>query len=123
MRRHSATIVAALGGVLLLAACGQRPVPAPAAGTQVDLSRGNYRVIQSNVTGESWGVSLLGFIPIVSPSYTAAMSALYARFGGLEHGKPQALVNVVQETHSIYLVVVSLPKLSVRADIIEFTAR
>ena len=121
MSRYFAKIAAALGSVLLLPACGQNPAPAPAAGTQVDLNRGNYRVIQSNITGESWGVSLLGFIPIVSPSSTAAMSALYARVGGLEHGKPQALVNVVQETSQIYLVVISLPKLSVRADIIEFT--
>jgi hypothetical protein len=107
---------------LLLAGCGPTPLPAPAAGTQVDLNRGNYRVIRSNVTGESWGVSLLGFIPIVSPSSTAAMTALYENAGGLESGKPQALVNVVQETNQLYLVVVSLPRLMVRADIIEFTA-
>ena len=115
--------LAALVALLLAAACSARPAPLPAAGTQVDLSGNNYHVIRSNVTGDSWGVSFLGFIPIVAPSATAAMSALYDSAGGLEAGKPQALVNVVQETNSIYLVVVSLPRLSVRADIIEFTAR
>ncbi len=80
-------------------------------------------MIASNVSGESWGVSLFGFIPIVPPSHTAALSKLYESIGGLEHGKPQAIVNVVQETNQIYLVVVSIPKLTVRADVIEFTVK
>jgi len=114
---------ALLGIALSIAACGSTPPPAPASGTQVDLNRGNYKVIASNVSGDSWGLSLLGFIPIVPTSHAAAMSSLYESFGGFEHGKPQALVNVVQETNQIYLVVVSIPKLSVRADVIEFTGK
>jgi len=72
---------------------GRRIVPVR---THVDLSRGNYRVVHADVAGRSFGFSLLGFIPLWSPSYTAAMTSLYGE-ATLAGGKPRALVNVVQE--------------------------
>jgi hypothetical protein len=88
-------------------------------GTQVDLSKANYRVIKANAIGESTGFNLLGIIPIAPPRYTTAMTDLYSKVG-ISEGKSHALVNVIQERSNLYLILFSIPKLTIRADIIEF---
>jgi hypothetical protein len=85
----------------------------------VDLSRKNYAIVKANAIGESSGFSLLGIIPFAAPKYTDAMSDLCSK-AVMSEGKAHALVNVVQERSSIYLILFSIPKLTVRADIIEF---
>jgi len=104
---------------LFLAGCASTGDFPHVTGTSVDLSRKNYRVIKSNAVGESTGFSLLGFIPLASPRYTEAMTKLYAE-AGLKEGEAQALANVSQEKSSTYLILFSIPKLTVRADVIEF---
>jgi hypothetical protein len=104
----------------IASACARNVVLPQSTTTQVDLSRKNYNVVRSNAVGASRGFSLLGVVPIIPTSYTNAMSDLYEE-AGMKEGKAQALVNVNQETATLYLVVFSLPKLTVRADIIEFT--
>jgi hypothetical protein len=88
-------------------------------GTSVDLTKSNFRIIKSNAIGEDSGFSVLGIIPLVSPTYTNAMSALYSK-AGVSEGKAQALINVSQERSTLYLILFSIPKLTVRADVIEF---
>lgn len=104
---------------LFLVGCASTGIFPHATGTTVDLSRKNYRIVKTNAVGESAGFSLLGFIPLSAPTYTGAMSDLYSK-AGLEAGKAQALANVTQERSSRYLILFSIPKLTVRADIIEF---
>jgi len=87
--------------------------------TQVDLTKPNYRVTKVNAIGKSTGFNLLCFIPIVSPKYTTAMEDLYSK-AGVSEGKSTALVNVIQERTDLFLVVFSIPKLIIRAEIIEF---
>ena len=88
--------------------------------TQVQLVGNNYRVLQTNVTAKSGGFKLLGFITIKSPSYVQAMSRLYNK-AHVEEGAPQALANLVHETAGMNLILFSLPKIRVRADLVEFT--
>ncbi|MHC4121065.1 MAG: DUF6567 family protein [Planctomycetota bacterium] len=88
--------------------------------TRVDLSRGNYRVVKANAVGSSSGFKLLMFIPIVAPKYNKAMGRLQKK-AGVAEGTSQAIVNVAQEKSSLYLLLFSIPKITVRADIIEFT--
>ena len=90
------------------------------SGTNVDLSRNNYRVVRSNAVGKSYGFWLFGFIPVTSPSHTSAMSDLYEN-ARMETGRAQALVNVTQDRSFLYLILFGVPSLTVRADIIEFT--
>jgi len=105
---------------LLLLSCSTAIGTFPhGSGTQVDLSRKNYAIVKANAIGESSGFSLLGIIPFAAPKYTDAMSDLYSK-AVMSEGKAHALVNVVQERSSIYLILFSIPKLTVRADIIEF---
>lgn len=88
--------------------------------TKVELSKKNYRVVKMNAIGQSSGFWLFGMIPIVSPTYPVAMSNLYANAGVSEGGSALALANVSQERSSNYFVLFAIPKLTVRADVIEF---
>lgn len=65
------------------------------------------------------GFKLLGILPFSNPSYAEAMSRLYATVGPAE-GKSLAVTNVGQERTALYFILFSLPKLTVRADVIEF---
>ncbi len=111
--------VAALS-VLLLNACSSRGSFPHNSGTTVDLSRKNYRIVKPNAIGTSSGFRLLGIIPLAAPSYTSAMSDLYKN-ARIREGSATALVNISEEESGLYLILFSIPKLTVRADIIEFT--
>ena len=70
--------------------------------------------------GKSEGFSFLGLIPLKSPTYTEAIARLY-QSAPVTEGKAQALVNTVYEHTSSYFILFSLTKVTVRADLIEFT--
>ena len=100
-------------------------IPAP-GGTQVltttivNLSRQNFKIVKANAIGSSVGFSFLGLINLKSPRYDEAITKLY-QSAGVSEGKAQALVNVVHENSSTYFILFGLPKITVRADVIEFT--
>ena len=87
--------------------------------TTVNLSRKNFKIVKANVFGSSVGFSFLGIFSLKSPSYEEALTQLY-RSADVSEGKPQAVVNVMQEQTSTYFILFALPKISVRADVIEF---
>jgi hypothetical protein len=87
--------------------------------TDVRLEGRNFIVIKTNVVGQSSGFSLLGILTIVPAKFTKAMSRLYAQ-AEMQPGRPQTLVNLVMEKDSIYLLLFSLPRTAIRADVIEF---
>jgi hypothetical protein len=100
-------------------------VPAPAGTrilttTSVDLSRKNFKIIRANASGRSVGFSFLGLFSFKSPRYEEAITQLY-QSAGVTEGKSQALVNVMHEQTSTYFILFALPKITVRADVIEFT--
>jgi hypothetical protein len=88
--------------------------------TEVQLLGNNYRVLQTNVVAKSGGFKLLGLITFKSPSYVQAFSRLCAK-AEIKEGSPQAFANVVHETGGMNLILFSLPKIRVRADLVEFT--
>lgn len=87
--------------------------------TSVNLNKGNYRVLHINANGSSSGFKLLGFIPVVNPSYTSAMDDMY-HGKALGNGKSTALINFAHEDTTNNFLIFSIPKVRVRADIIEF---
>jgi hypothetical protein len=87
--------------------------------TTVNLSRKNFKIVNANVFGSSVGFSFLGLFSLKSPSYEEALTQLY-RSTDVSVGKPQALVNVMHEQTSTYFILFALPKITVRADVIEF---
>ena len=86
--------------------------------TRTDLSKDNYRVIDASVRGTDKGFWLLGIIPIVSPSYGDAMESLHDKVA--MEGRATALVNVSKDKSTLYLILFSVPKITVTADVIEF---
>ena len=90
--------------------------------THVTLTGNNFIILQSNIVAKSKGFKLLGLISLRSASHTEAMSRLYAK-AQLQQRRPQALANVVRETTSTSLILFSIPKVTIRADLIEFTGQ
>ncbi len=98
----------------------------PPAGTQVlttttvKLSRKNYQIIKANAVGTSTGFNFLGLFTLKAPQYDEAISRLY-KAARVSQGKAQTIVNVVHQNSSTYFILFALPKITVRADVIEFT--
>ena len=83
------------------------------------LQEKNFIVIATNVVGQSSGFSLLGVLTIVPAKFTKAMSRLYAQ-AEMQPGRPQTLVNLIMDKDANYFILFSLPRTSIRADVIEF---
>ena len=87
--------------------------------TSVDLAKDNFSVIRTNVVGQSRGFSLLGFITIYPATLTKAMNRMYAAARMLP-GRPQSTAHLLIEQSSSYFILFGIPKVEVRADIVEF---
>ena len=87
--------------------------------TDVQLRGDNFIVIKTNVVGQSSGFSLLGIITIVPAKFTKAMSRLYTQ-AEMQPGRSQTLVNLILEKDAVYYILFSIPRTSIRADVIEF---
>jgi len=111
---------AAVGPVASTVAGPLSPQPAQAlTQTSVELYENNFVIVKTNVVGVSRGFSLLGVIPIVSAPVVKATGRLYAE-AGIQAGQPESLAHVMIEHSSLYLILFSIPKTTVRADIIRF---
>jgi len=88
--------------------------------TEVKLTEGNFVTMKTNVVGQARGFSLLGFITLVPARFQTAMNRLYSK-AQMQSGQPQTLGNVIMEKTSAYWILFSIPRVSVRADVVEFT--
>lgn len=85
--------------------------------------KSNYRVLRSNLRGESYGFRFLMFIPIVSPSMADAKQEMYdqlRREGIKLEGRAIALANATVDRSGIYFLIGSIPRVILTADVIEF---
>ena len=89
------------------------------SGTEVRLQDANFIVTKTNVVGQSQGFSLLGILTIVPAKFTTAASRLYTQ-AEMQQGRPQTLANMVMEKDSTYLILFSISRTAIRADVIEF---
>jgi len=89
--------------------------------TAVKLEQANFIMVKTNVVGQSKGFALLGLITIVPARFSTAMDRLYAR-AEMRPGGAQTLANVVTERSSTYLILDSIPRVSILADVVEFVA-
>ena len=95
---------------------------AQSTGTDVSLRGDNYKVLKAGARGESSGFYLLGFIPILSPNYADAKASLYRSVGESLEGRSVALANQTQDSSTLYVILFSIPKITITADIVEFTS-
>ncbi len=87
--------------------------------TRVSLERGNFSLVRTNVWAQSRGFSLLGFITIYPATLSKAMGRLYSH-AGMQPGHAQTISHLVIEQTSSYYILFGIPKVEVRADIVEF---
>jgi hypothetical protein len=87
--------------------------------TDVRLQAANFIVTKPNVVGQSKGFSLLGLLTIVPADFTKAMDRVYAQ-AEIQPGRSQTLANLNMERNSTYLILFSIPRISICADVIEF---
>ena len=88
--------------------------------TAVALNGKNYRLIQPGALGKSYGFRLLGILPFASPHFATARADLYRSVSRPLTGKAVALANQLEDKSTLYLLLFSVPKLTITADVIEF---
>ncbi len=107
--------------------------------TDVQLQKGNYKILARGVTGEAEAGYLLGFsMPMGMATntfalarvngtgmlYKEAMDNLWKNFEsahGSAEGKKLALINVHYDSDALNLFFYTQPRIIVRADVVEFT--
>lgn len=93
----------------------------PQTETNVQLTHDNYGVIKAGAKGVSRGFELFGVIPFASPNYGDAKAALYKSVHEPLTGKAVALANQTEDRSTMYLILFSIPKVTITADVVEFT--
>jgi len=114
MQRWSLVLLSVLLSMGCAASVGKLQITQSA----MHLERANFRVIKASARGVDQGFSLFGFIPIIMPSVSDATDHLMQGIDA--EGRAVALTNVTQERQTLYLVLFSLPRIVIRADVIEF---
>jgi len=88
--------------------------------TELKLTEANFVVVKTNVVGQARGFSLLGFITVAPARFETAMDRLYGK-AEMQSGKADTLGNIIMEKTSAYWILFSIPRVTVRADVLEFT--
>lgn len=117
-----APLAVAAAAMLMTSGCANTRVEGPASTqTDVSLTHGNYKMVKAGAEGRSYGFRfLLGIIPITAPSTADARADLYHSVGQDLNGRPVALVNVVEDHSTTWLVLFSIPKIVITGDVVEF---
>ena len=115
-------LIATLSMAMIMATgCASTRVENASTETQVNLTHGNYRVIKAGAVGRSYGFRfLLGIIPVAAPSTADARADLYGSLGESVNGKSVALVNVMEDRSTTWLLLFSVPKIVITGDVVEF---
>jgi hypothetical protein len=78
-------------------------------------------MLKAGAEGRSYGFRfLLGIIPITAPSTAAARDDLYQNLGEPVNGRSVALINVVEDRSTTWLLLFSVPKIVLTGDVVEF---
>jgi hypothetical protein len=105
----------------LLTGCSSEGEFRQSTGTSVALAGNNYKLIKAGASGHSSGFRLLGILPITSPTHAGAKASLYESVGIPLTGKSIALANETEDRSSLYVILFSIPRITVTADVVEFT--
>ena len=121
MKLKYLSIALSVLSLAFLTGCSSEGEFRQSTGTSVALAGNNYKLIKEGVTGTSSGFKLLGLIPITSPTHASAKASLYKSIGIPLTGKSVALANETEDRSSLYLILFSIPKITITADLVEFT--
>jgi hypothetical protein len=101
-----------VGAMCLLCSCISRPGGITSSTIPISASD-SYTVVQNNVSGKSWTMEILGFIPL---SPVSAYSALQA---AKEDNGCDGLINVSANSEWKWFILFSYYKIEVRGDAIK----
>ena len=118
--KYNSLLVTLATFTLLLAGCSSQGDYRASNATAVNLAGNNYRIVKAGVTGESSGFKLLGIISFASPRYSEAKANIYKAVDEPLGGRSIALANQTEDRSSLYLILFSIPKVTITADVIEF---
>jgi hypothetical protein len=93
------------------------------ATANVNLSGNNYKLIKPSAKGTSRGFRLLCFLPLTYPKYAKAKERLYKSVHEPLAGRAIALANQTEDRSTLYFILFSVPKLTLSADVVEFTGK
>ena len=120
-RNLSLVAVAATAAALFVTGCANTHIDGTSSTqTSVNLSQNNYRVLVPGAIGTSHGFKLLGILPMAGATGSKARANLYRDLGISLRGKSIALANTTVDKSTTYLILFSLPKIIVQADVIEY---
>jgi len=120
MKRKFLSIALCSVFVALLTGCASKGNISGQTETSVSLTGKNYRLIKGGARGTDHGFWFL-FIPIVSPNFADAKASLYKSVDVPLTGKAIALANQTEDNSFFTLLIFSIPRITVTADVIEFT--
>jgi len=121
MKRKILSIAVCLVFIAILTGCSSEGMmKGGRTETSVSLTGKNYKLIKGGARGTDYGFWLL-FIPIVSPNYADAKVSLYKSVEEPLTGKAIALCNQTEDKSLFTLILFSIPRITVTADVIEFT--
>lgn len=131
-------ILALAAASLSLVSCTRSNIHQSLAQPVIKLTEGNYRVVATQVSGRSRGLHVasiiptsgydartflqggpLGGFPIKSASEAAAIDEMYRKAGD-QRGRATAFINMRTEVSGLNFLLFALPKITVKADLIEF---
>jgi len=120
MKRKNLALVLCSISLAILTGCSTEGEFRQSTGTSVSLAGNNYKLIKEGVRGTSSGFRLLGFIRIVDPTHADAKASLYESVGQPLTGRSVAMANETEDRSSLYLILFSIPKITITADLVEF---
>lgn len=121
----TAAAVAALLSSCTQTGIGPTSLSGDRGGTQaVSIDRSDCKLVLGRAVGTDTGFSLLGFIPLKSPSESIAVDKMYenARQRGAQpEGNSRTFVNTSIERTNQYYVLFGIPCIRSTGDLVEFT--
>ncbi len=87
------------------------------------MTKKNYKIVKSNLRGESYGFNFLMFLPIVTPNVANAKQMMYDQLDkeGIKlEGRAIALANATEDRGGYYFLIGAVTKVTLTADVIEF---
>ena len=87
------------------------------------MSKNNYRIVKSNLRGDSYGFNLLMILPIFHPSMADAKQQMYdtlEKEGIKLEGRAIALANTTEDRGGYYFLIGAVTRITLTADVIEF---
>ena len=116
------SIVVVIAASFLVGCGGSAGDMQQTTGTGVSLHGNNYKIVKAGARGQSSGFYLLGIIPFAMPTYADAKADLYKSVGQPLEGRSIALANQTSDNSNLYLILFSIPRITITADVVEFIA-